>query len=344
MLHATIDIDLPGQPLPTTGRVEKALRWLVGASTDPNVGRRKRDDADLIVLDRLLAGLRQAGFTDVVAISAGSRRIFVDEGPNTDDIDEALRQVVQSPHLRDHQPQLRVVASRTHDGLHSVVEVTVRSDAGNDQPDVQIRWSTRVADLRVGERDTPVAYRSRVVQALADGRLSRAFDDTTAALGELAAALQSQLPGSRVKVGELRSRVVAPGPTQVGRFRHLGFSARVRPRTYRPQPPERRTGAYDDPHVYHYYDPYHDLLSWILLQEARGGRWSGPPTAFVRPDGSLIFESTAVDPGAALPVPPAAVEFGNKRLVVADDLPRVGFDRAEAGSPHTPGFGGEGDG
>ena len=91
--------------------------------------------------------------------------------------------------------------------------------------------------------------------------------------------------------------------------------------------------------MHHYYDPYHDLLSWILVLEARSGPWDAEGIEFVRSDATPI---DVVSCGLSdLGVPLSSVDFRAERLEVDPSLPHVGFHPAEAGSPHAPGWGGD---
>ena len=240
--------------------------------------------------------------------------------------------------LRAGFKKLELVASLRNSGLHSLVDVAFDEDVLWADHELTVRWSSRLTSLRVQPGEGPLEYQQRVLESASTGVLRSEESRVVTAVARLASALDGLQP-IRVEASDVRVRVVVPGPTQLGRLRHLGFRGAVRSRVYRPAPTTRARGAYDDPHVHHYYDPYHDLLSWILVVEAREGRWDAQGVEFVRPDGVAI-DVVQCDP-AELGVPLTAVQFHRDRLEIDPAMPEVGFHPSEAGSPHAPGWGGD---
>jgi len=339
MLHASITIDLPSEPYPTSGRVAALLRWVL-TGPDPHAGRSHLTVSTLVVFERLLASFGASGFDDVISVLVGRKPVYIDTQQRLDDIAEALEQTTKSGALGGGLEDLHFVLSRMHEGLHSLADVTLDDEVLADEHEITVRWSSRITDLRTRRDEGPQQYVGRVQEALRSGGLDAWISAATTAREQLVTHLRAQLEPVAISASPVVARIVVPGPTQVGRFRHLGFRERLRPRTYRAEPKDQRVGAYDDPHVYYYYDPYHDLLSWVLVHEALAGRWDAAGVEFLHPDGRLLFRG-GERPSEPLEVPCGAVEFGERELIIADDLPTVGFDRAEAGSPHAPGWGGE---
>ncbi|MEM9455465.1 MAG: hypothetical protein AAGF11_14885 [Myxococcota bacterium] len=339
MLHTSITIDLPSEPYPTSGRIASLMRWVL-LGPDPHAGRKRLTVSGLTVLDKLLTGLAASGFDDVISVLVDRRPVYIDTQQRLDDIQLALDRTLASGALRQGLRDVHMVLSRAHDGVHSLADVTLDDEVLVSEHPVALRWSTRIASLRVRPDEGPLEYRERVRDTLSTSGLRPQIAATTAASSQLADNLRAHLQPATVSRHSVVGRVVVPGPTQVGRFRHLGFRQRLRARVYRAEPKDKRIGAYDDPHVYYYYDPYHDLLSWLLVHEALAGRWDAEGVEFVHPDGRLLFVGGQA-PREPLDVPSDAVEFHAQGLRIDDGLPVVGFDRAEAGSPHAPGWGGE---
>ncbi len=339
MLHASITIDLPSEPYPPSGRIASLVRWVL-SGPDPRAGHTHITVSALAVFEKLLAGVEASGFDDVISVLVGRKPVYIDTQHRLDDIQEALEQTAKCGSLGEGFKDVHCVVSRPHDGMHSLVDVTLDEDVLADQHELSLRWSTRMTDLRVRGDENPAQYLERVRAALGSDGLRGAVSTTTAATEQLATQLEAQFGAVTLHRSPVVARVVVPGPTQIGRFRHLGFGQRLRARVYRPEPKDRRVGAYDDPHVYYYFDPYHDLLSWVLVQEALAGRWDATGVEFLHPDGRVLFRG-GEQPIEALEVPSDAVQFGEHGLTIADEMPAVGFDRAEAGSPHAPGWGGE---
>lgn len=342
MLHTTLQVELPSEPYPATGRLRGWLRWvLVGPS--PTDGHTHLVLNALATLERVLLAFAEAGFDDVIAVLVDRRPVYIDTQERLDDLPLALQRTVECGALAKGVQGVQLVLSRRVDEspqLHHLAEVTLCDDVLEGEPQLRIRWSTRVVGLRVARDEDGPTYAQRIAASLADGALTQARGSTTAAVSALRDALTTHLSPVRIEAPELRTAVVVPGPKQVGRFRHLGFGTRLRPRVYRPQPKDKRVGAYDDPHVYYYFDPYHDLLSWLMVDEALAGRWRDPAVEFVSPDGTALFAGGEAPP-PTFEVPRDAVTIERDRLVVAESLPAMGFDPAEVGSPHAPGWGGD---
>ena len=48
-------------------------------------------------------------------------------------------------------------------------------------------------------------------------------------------------------------------------MRGLEFGDQVEDPRYRPVPALDRRGAYAEPFVHYYYDPYYDYMNWVML-------------------------------------------------------------------------------
>lgn len=315
------------------------MRWVL-SGPDPHAGRKHITENGLTVLENLLRGFANAGFDDVVSVLVDRRAVYIDTKQQLHDLQAALEETVRCGALRDGLRDVHVVLSQRSDHLHNLAHLAVTDDVLVDESEVQIRWSTRIAALRVRGDEGALAYQQRIAAAAAQGEVDEACKAASRDAQALAKALGETMAPAQVSLDTMTTRVVVPGPRQVGRFRHLGFGKRLRPRVYRAHPKDQRVGAYDDPHVYYYFDPYHDLLSWVLVQEALAGRWQAPGVEFVHPDGRLLFRG-GQQPTEPLDVPSDSVRLEENTLVIADDIPTMGFDPAEVGSPHAPGFGGD---
>lgn len=328
MFHRTIEIDLTSTVVKPAGTVLRLLRELFGR---PLPQERANTAATLTAAETCLRALDSAGFHDVISASVGSSLVYVDDEQRSDDLEAAITALAQCDTLNRGSP-IQLALSREHDGLHTVVTVTLR-DA------MTIRWSSRITAFRIAKGERPGPYKRRIREAL----LSGAFDNHLAcahtASDDLVAGLGTAFGPTHITASEMLARVVLPGPTQLGRLRHVGFGEQVRERTYHAVPTVRRRGPYDDPHVHHFFDPYHDLLCWLLARAVAEGLWHPANVEFVDINGSPLQDGQS--PKATLRVPADAVVFLEDRLEIAEDIPDAGFDIAEAGSPNAPGWGGE---
>jgi len=344
MLHARLTVDLPSAPLPRSGKILRLLRSLVAKPASEAGDEQLVGDA-LEPLLALLEALGAAGFDDVIAVSAGGRSIYTDTQERRGDLGPALERLVASGRMGPGFGTATVVLCQITPTLHTVAEVTLVERTTAGQPELVVALVARARGLRIGRDEGPASYQARVEAELAAGALDRLRDQLRDQLNDAVERVrQPTLPG-RGLAAEPEGptvRVVAPGPAQVGRFRHLGFHRQRRAAVYQPAPTDRRAPAYDHAHVHYYFDPYHDLLCWVVVGALLDGRCTTPGVEVIDPGGTLLFTSDAVPGSPRLPVPRDAVTLGDDQVEVAATIPSVGIDQAEAGSPHTPGFGGEG--
>lgn len=335
MHRAALSIDLPSESLPRDSRGLAILKWIF-TTGEPAKDRERLVEAGLIWCQRVAAAAAEAGFTDAVALIADEGEVYVDDKEQRGDVSQLIEAIAERGDLEGGFERLELVLSREHAGWHALIAVVVETQVDAGQPEVKVTWSARNVDQRIHGEETPAAYRDRVVAWANSGEACGAsFEAANDMLDELVGALSREVAPVEV---ERWATVVAPGLAQVGRFRSLGFGKGVRGRTHRPRAKERRTGAYDEPHVYYYFDPYHDLLSLLVLREVVEGRWQGPTIRVQHRTGHYVEPPFA---GAQWEVPLDAVQLGESVVAVDDRVPTAGgLDRAEAGHPATPGFAG----
>ena len=345
MLHARLLIDLPREPLPRSGAITRLLLSLV-SDPGPDEDRDRLLGDALETLRTTLHAFGEAGVDDVVVLRVGDEVIYADDEQRLDDADQALARVVASGRLQRGFGSLRVVLSHRGEGLHTVVQIELDEEVVRGHAPLSVELVARISALRVRADEGPARYRERVDAWLAAGGLDLQLETMDRLTQALSVALAGAFGSVAVRVDPPTLRVVAPGPVQVARLRHLGFRARLRPPTYRPVPKGwRRSAAYDHPHVHCFFDPYHDLLSLVVVDALLDGRAPARQVTVVDPDATVLFE---LDHGhgrpesVTLPVARGLVTLLDDRVVVDDSIPVAGMDVAEAGRPHAPGYGGEG--
>ena len=338
MFSAEISIAVPHEQRQRPGVVKAVLRFLLAK---PGAPRAKTLVHGTGLLRQLIDGLESAGYGDAINLFVDGRPAFSDEQDVSDDVSEAFDAAQEAAPIQAASKPLRLLVSRQHAGLHILVEARVLGEHEPGEHAIQLSWSARLIDLRVQPGERPPAYQERVRTWLAQGGMKTTRSTCSSLVSELATSLERFVEETSVHMTTLETRVVIPGPDQLGRCRHLGFGDHVRPVVYAALPRARRHGAYDQPHVHHAYDPYHDLLCWIFTLEALEGRMDAAGVVFLDRFGATKF--VLPTPGLqSLDVPRDAIGFGETRLLVEASLPHVGFDIAEAGSPHSPGYGGGG--
>ncbi|MCX4246841.1 hypothetical protein [Paraliomyxa miuraensis] len=345
MLHARIIIDLPREPLPRTSRIKRLLLSLV-TDPGPDEARERLLGNALELLGATLQALATTGVRDVIAIVVGKHAVYTDTEQRLDDLDDAFARVVESGRLEPGFGTVRVVLSHVADGLHTVAELTIDEEVAQGTAPASIELVSRTAELRITADEGPSQYRTRVDALLAEGGLERMRERGSALTRAASTALAAAFGPTSVRVEGPQLRIVAPGPVQVARLRHLGFRQRLRPPTHRPNPTHRgRSPAYDHAHVHYYFDPYHDLLSWIVVEALLDGRAPVEQATVVDPDGKPLFTAggaSAPPKPVALPIARDAVRLEDSAIVIDEAVPAMGLDVAEIGSPHAPGYGGDG--
>ncbi len=339
MHRARLTIDLPSEELPPDPAVLAVLRWIF--TTGESKALERITGTGLSWCQRLLAASAHGGLTEVIAIVADDRELYLDEQQRGEDFVSVLQAIAKPGGLEGGFGELRIVLSGNREGWHAVADIRLRTQVEKGVPEIEVHWSARSLELRVAADEDALAYGERIATFAGDATAATAaFSAPERMLDDLLARWTKELAPSVVAVASRRRLVVVPGPTQVGRFRRLGFGKALRGRSYRPRAAETRTGAYDEPHVYYYFDPYHDLLSWLVAQHVASGHWQGPTLEMVDRNG----EPLAASGTSGWEVPVDAVTVEAKRVLVDDRVPQVhGIDVAEAGSPGAPGFAGGND-
>jgi hypothetical protein len=353
MFHAEIRVDLPSELPPPPGRVQSLVRWLLGRVPAPDAAFEHLIACGLTVVERTLGALEAAGFDDILSIVVDGRPVYVDLENELGDLREALEGVVRSGAIREGFGVIRLTASalRSSEGrsdeVRVLADVRIRSRVPKHQEEIVASISGRVVSLDIQPEEGPRDYAGRVRTWVRDSEAldsaKAAFDGVTDALAN---ALDAAVTGARAVRDPSRVRVIVPGPRQVGRLRYLTFGASLRGIVYQALPSHERTGAYDDPFYRHLFSSYYDLLSWIVAGEVLDGAWPRPDVELVAPSGTLLVTGDRVQELSpeALEVSRNAVRTNERGdLVIDDAVPRVGsLDPAERGSPHAPGWAGEG--
>jgi len=336
MHRAELTIDLPSEELPSDPVLLSVLKWIF---TTEETGALERVTGDgLTWCRRLVGACTRGGLTDVVAMTADDTELYLDDRGKFEDFGEVVDAVVKRGGLQGGFSELRVVLSGTYEEWHAAATIRLRTEVEKGAPEIDLQWSARSLGMRVQPGESPAQYRDRITSLARDPSAAMAaFAAPEVMLDNLIEHFAHELGAPPAQ--SRRRVVVVPGPVQVGRFRTLGFERSLRDRTVRPVAIERRTGAYDEPQVYYFFDPYHDLLSWILAAEIVEGRWAGPDVELVDHHGNPL--PVGAGAYAQWEVAPDAVVIGDEKIEVSAVVPDVaGLDVAEAGNPNTPGFGG----
>lgn len=339
MFQCSIRVDLPSELSPVSSRVASLMRQFF-LGLDSKASRKHITQNGLVVLENTLTACMSAGFDDVISILVEKKPIYVDTQQRIGDLQWAMDRMLASDALKDGLRDVSIILSQQRDGLHTLANIEVNDEVLSPDSAVNIKWSTRCTQFRVQKGENPIEYQCRIAAALDSGLFDRQVLQNQYQAKSFVDCLQGQLHPENIVQAPLTVRVVIPGETQMGRFRHLYFGTFVRERSYSASRKRTHLGAYDDPHVYYYYDPYHDLLSWIMVQEALAHRWSAEGINFVHPNGQLLAIGGEALSKIKFDTSMDAISLTDRGVTVSDEIPHVGFHPSEAGSPHSPGWGG----
>jgi hypothetical protein len=351
MFRAKIRVDLPSELPPPPKPVQGLVRWLLGRVRAPDADFENLIVCGLTVLERTLNALEASGFDDIISIVVDGRPAYVDVENKLATLGEALDGVVRCGAVREGFGVLRLTASAICGGegdrLRVLADVRIRSRVPEGEEELEILMAGRIGSLDIRAEERPREYARRVRAWVRDPKALDAakatFDGRVDALSQ---ALDRCVSGARAIREPTKIRVIVPGARQVGRLRYLTFGSALRDIVVQALPSHERSGAYDDPFYRHLYSSYYDLLSWIVAGEVLDGAWPRADVELVAPSGSILATGEAAPTLSAgdLEVPRHAVRTDERGdLVIDDSIPRVSsLDPAERGSPHTPGWAGEG--
>lgn len=332
----------PSPNLPTG--VWAWFQTFVGDPAKAEALRLRLGEARLAVFQALIEALHASEFDDVIHVFLGDRPLYKDLVERDMDLGLAVAEVLKDDRLLVDSSDIRLVCSRRHAGLHTLVDIVLGIDEaeGRDRLSVALSGRAEVLHVRTGER--AVDFASRVRETIGDSAaLSEFLDAFDEQASGLALGLDRRLSGASATAEPSTIYFVRGGNREVGRFRNLTFEAHVRSPTYRAVPTHQRRGAYDRPFYYYYYDPYHDLMSWIATEAILEGACRSSRVVVVNRRGAELFraDETSGFPVERFEVPPGSVQFDDKGGIVVDEsVPRESsVDPVEIGSPYTPGYG-----
>ena len=347
MFVAALSVDLPSEVPPPPSTVQKVVAWVLGRKDKPDEALQHLLQENLTLFEGFLRAFADAGFDDIVAVVIDGKPIYVDVAENVGDLQAALEKTAHSGALNEGYSIMRVTFSRIEGGLRVLGELRAQAKVEEGQAEVRIRLSAREDATDPVDDEGPKEYAARVRAYIHDeARVQGHLKAVQARVDRLAEAIPKRIAGAAVvSTAPVTIRIIAIGPRQVGRLRHLVFGETRRRAVNSALPNYEQIGAYDDPLAHHYYSPYQDLFDWIALGEVLAGRWSSPELRVMHPSGRTLFrgdQGTSYDP-SALEVPRNAVRVNAEgNLVVDASIPHVeALEVPDADSPHRPGWAGE---
>jgi hypothetical protein len=288
VLQANVYIDLPGREVnrPTT-RWERIQNKL-GAKIDVGTGVKRLTMDPLEVWQALCTGLRAAKLTDAAWLIVNDNILYLDQEGRPQDLDDAW--VADTKLGRNEFRELHLALTHEALGLDVMVLVDIRTPIPVGTEEMRVRVSARISSLHIRPGESAADYIKRIRAFATKKALIKAH---RVQMREFAHGVGKHLAAAfgdaTFRLDEARVRVQRLQLEQFAHFRELSFGDRVTQRVYRPAPKVARHAVYDDPFVYLWWDPYADLLHWVLLDEmVRRGAWRSEYVEVVDPGGTLV--------------------------------------------------------
>lgn len=331
MLESQFHIPLRGHDELREPTWLERLGRVVGASEpELRTGYRLLDDP-VQTVSTLFLGLHTAGLVDVRAVLIDDRLAFLDRGGEGALLARAHALTLRS--LAGDRPfeRLVVTAEVEHEGLQVLAHFEIRTPFRTGTDALQVHLSAKIDQLAPRPGEGARAYDRRIRAFASAYPQIEGYRLSLQGLGERVGEILAQaFDDAPIRYDGTWIRVVQVQPAQIGAFRDLLFGDEVvRPR-YRPMPQFMRRGAYSDPFVYFYYDPYYDFLNWVLLDAVLyEAAWRTRDVRIVEPAGTLLFRGHEADKGAHSTGTLDAVGFtrtGHLRVNPVVPRPRVSGD------------------
>lgn len=343
MHKSKILVDLPSAE---TERRKGPLEWLrslFGAQLDLRSGKEELTVGALWLVEGLVEAFAAAGVHDVISFLVDKQAVYLDADEIPDDLPKVIGAAQVAGVLERSFTEMHLVLAHRTGALHTIIDCTIKNGVLLGEAEMTVSLSARLRELQVQPGETAPHYAERV-RAFAQS--TDALEPTRRELDALTEKLSNELSvvlvGARVTREPATTRLVRPEGRQIGRFRRLGFGDGVQAPKYRAVPTTQRHGAYHDPFYYHYYDPYYDLTTYLMLDAMMHHHaWGSPHLHVVDPAGHHLFSGdappTSTDAAAAW-AGAGAVSFSESGALEVDHsiAPDIGSGSpgADSGDPH----------
>jgi hypothetical protein len=288
------------------------------------VARRPRAEQTLTLgAVPLLTGLegvfRSMKLTDVVCLWLNGSVAFLDTENNQGDLAVAFESARRP--TGDGLESLRVLINRPAD-IHTIVDAHVSEGA---EPTLTIGLCSRVPALRPRGGELAGAFLERIREVARTGEILRTAQHQH---DELTKKLVSGLRrAGAMNVGSEPTRfsLVRPELEEMMWFRKLRFGRGLSAPRYRPAPARASGSGHRDPFSFFYFDPYHRIAEWALVDALHTGEYAGPNVAVCGTNGELLYnQSDAPGSGAHwLGKGVVTSALDGLTLVVADVVPHM---------------------
>jgi hypothetical protein len=326
MLKTRIEVDLPGvEVLRSMGPIEW-IRSLFGERIDLRSGQVQTTISAFSLLEGLHKAFSRVGVTDAVSFLVDKRVIYVDTQEVTHDLTLVWQAALERKVLDRAFHEMHLVLTRHQAGIHLLFDIRLTARVVQGDPHLTVDIAGRPEELRIRRGESAQEYALRIQHLTSNDGGAEAYRDALDAIGQdVATALRHEIPGAVAEVVPSKVQLVRPGNKQLSNFRHLQFGQDVTEPSYRPVPSKARHGAYADPFVYYWHDPYWDFTNFLLISSMLNHHhWHTPEVIVVDSGGQQLFDGAHVDPSTIEPVLDQ-VELGADGVQVDQSIPDAGW-------------------
>ncbi len=243
------------------------VKTAFGSDVDLRTGELLITQNVLALTEQVQKALQIAGITNAVTLVVDDEVVFQDLEDRDHDADLLVAAMRRSAsRFTGGFKMLRAVFEYQGQGLHSLLEVTVRAKAKKTEPHAVVSFGARIDELRPREGEDIEKAKDRIGKALADAQLVPMYRNV---LSEVAAKVQGGLqrafPTALLESDPADVQVVRPSGEDV---RDLGQSQCDRDAHLRNAPVYARSGwasPYYDPWSVYYRDPMDTFVNLMVL-------------------------------------------------------------------------------
>lgn len=253
------------------------IKTSFGSEVDLRTGELLVTQNVLGLTEQIQTALRIAGIHNAVTLVVDNDVVFQD----LDDVDNDAEQMVAAMRRSAGRfsagfEQLRAVFECEAQGMHSLLEVSVRAKARPTEPHAIVAIGSRIDELRPRDFEDIEVAKERIGKALANAQLVPMYRNVLTALAsQVQAGLLRAFPTAHVEVDPADVQVSRPSGDDV---RELGQNSADRSAHLRQAPTWGRQGFshgphYDPWHVY-YRDPMDTFVNLMVLDALISPRYS----------------------------------------------------------------------
>ena len=293
MLQSEMFISLPSVDLAES----KSFWSSMMTKVDDNVARQSAAKKQVVLqsislITALSQGFSSAGVNDIISLMVDEDVVFLDTMGRDDDLKHALQAVLNLPPDKQSFQKVFLVLEHRFADLHLVIEATIHATFRDGSFPMRVRVMGRVNSLRPHAGETGPQYSGRIRDFVRDPEAVQVYrDQVTHQTLTIGRALEAALPGCPVKISKTIVRVTRLDNEQIQQMSRLSLGGQIPKPQYRPAPEAGTTGGLDDRYEYFYYDPYHSLLNWCLLDAMLSERtWRANHFRVLHPTGSILHK------------------------------------------------------